>query len=73
MKVAKVFSNGRSRAVRIPSDWLRGAEEVELRRVGNSVVIEPVLPTLKELSERFRKGPVEVERLPQGKTEPKAL
>jgi len=38
---AKVFKNGRSRAVRIPADWDRFGDVVTLRSVGNTVVIEP--------------------------------
>lgn len=73
MKVVKVFANGRSRAVRIPKDWLGGADEVHLRREGSSVVIEPVRPTMLEIAERFRKDPVLVERRRQSKTPPKTL
>lgn len=73
MKTAKVFSNGRSRAVRIPRDWLGGSDEVELRREGNRVVIEPLRPTMGEIAAKFRKNPVLVERHLQTKTPPKTL
>lgn len=52
MKTAKVFSNGRSRAVRMPRDWLGGVDEVALRREGHTVIIEPVRPTMAEEAER---------------------
>lgn len=73
MKTAKVFANGRSRAVRIPSEWLKGADQVELRRVGDSVVIAPIRPTLGELVETYAKDPVFVERKKQTKTAPKRI
>ncbi|MFT5837221.1 MAG: virulence-associated protein VagC [Candidatus Azotimanducaceae bacterium] len=73
MKTAKVFANGRSRAVRIPRDWLGGADEVELRREGNAVVIEPLRPTMGEIAQKFAKSPVVIERRKQSKTPPKAL
>jgi len=73
MKTAKVFANGRSRAVRIPRDWLGGADEVELRREGNSVVIEPLRPTMGEIANKFRENPVTIERRKQTKTAPKTL
>ena len=73
MKTAKVFANGRSRAVRIPRDWLGGADEVELRREGNAVIIEPLRPTMAEIAEGFRKNPVHIERRKQSKTAPKSL
>lgn len=73
MKTAKVFANGRSRAVRIPRDWLGGADEVALRREGDSVVIEPLRPTMGEIAEKFRRSPVSIEQRKQTKTPPKAL
>jgi antitoxin VapB len=73
MKIAKIFANGRSRAVRIPRDWLGGADEVELRREGNSVVIEPLRPTMGEIAAKFRGHPVTIERRKQTKTPPKTL
>ncbi|MGB0257577.1 MAG: antitoxin [Coraliomargarita sp.] len=73
MKTAKIFQNGRSRAVRIPREWLKGAEEVELSREGDAVVLRPVRSTLGELARRFAQSPVEIERKPQAKTPPKAL
>lgn len=73
MKTAKVFANGRSRAVRIPRDWLGGADEVELRREGHAVVIEPLRPTMAEIAKSFRKNPVVLEARKQSKTPPKKL
>jgi virulence-associated protein VagC len=73
MKTAKVFANGRSRAVRIPRDWLGGADEVKLRREGQTVMIEPLRPTMAEVAKQFRENPVVIERRKQSKTPPKSL
>ena len=73
MKTAKVFSNGRSLAVRIPKDWLGGANEVEMERVGDSIQLRPCRCTLGEVAGRFRADPVEIKRLPQTETAPRPI
>lgn len=40
--VAKVFWNGRSQAVRLPQEYRFDSEQVEIRRCGNAVVLEPI-------------------------------
>ena len=47
---ARVFKNGRNRAIRIPVDLDFEADEVTLRKQGDTLIIEPVKkqPTLKE-------------------------
>lgn len=40
---AKLFLNGRSQAVRIPQDMRLPGDEVTLRRVGDGIMIEPVV------------------------------
>lgn len=39
---AKLFWNGRSQAVRLPKEFRFEGEEVEIRREGNAVILEPV-------------------------------
>ena len=39
---AKLFWNGRSQAVRLPKEFRFEGDEVEIRREGNAVVLEPV-------------------------------
>ena len=41
MATAKIFRNGRSQAVRLPKEFRFDAEEVNVRRQGNAVVLEP--------------------------------
>ncbi|MDO9335282.1 MAG: AbrB/MazE/SpoVT family DNA-binding domain-containing protein [Caulobacter sp.] len=47
---AKLFTNGRSQAVRIPRDMELPGDEVTLRKVGEAILIEPVVRkmTLRE-------------------------
>lgn len=39
---AKLFRNGRSQAVRLPKSFRFEGDEVEIRREGNAVILEPV-------------------------------
>lgn len=39
---AKLFWNGRSQAVRLPKEFRFEGDEVEIRREGNAVILEPV-------------------------------
>jgi antitoxin VapB len=40
---AKLFRSGRSQAVRLPKEFRFEGDEVRIRRVGESVVLEPVV------------------------------
>jgi|GEM_PF-1226843 len=73
MRTAKVFANGRSLAVRIPREWLGGADEVILEQVEGEVRIRPQLKTLGEFAAEFRDDPVVLERLPQTITTPRSF
>jgi antitoxin VapB len=42
MHVAKMFWSGRSQAVRLPKEFRLDADEVRIRRHGNSLILEPV-------------------------------
>ena len=42
MQTAKVFTSGRSQAVRIPKEFRFDAEEVFINRVGDAVILTPV-------------------------------
>lgn len=39
---AKLFWNGRSQAVRLPMEFRFEGDEVEIRREGNAVILEPI-------------------------------
>lgn len=42
MVTTKIFWSGRSQAVRIPKDFRLAGDEAVIRRVGTSLVIEPI-------------------------------
>lgn len=42
MARAKLFRNGRSQAVRLPKEFRFDGDEVEVRRQGSRVILEPV-------------------------------
>ncbi len=42
MDTAKLFWSGRSQAIRLPKQYRLDADEVRIRRHGNTLVLEPV-------------------------------
>jgi virulence-associated protein VagC len=44
MATAKLFSNGRSQAVRLPKEFRFAGREVSVRRDGDAVILEPLRP-----------------------------
>lgn len=42
MQTAKVFTSGRSQAVRIPKEYRFDSEEVFINRVGDAIILTPV-------------------------------
>jgi antitoxin VapB len=46
--VAKLFLNGRSQAVRLPKEFRFEGECVRIRRVGQGVLLEPIIQDPKE-------------------------
>jgi antitoxin VapB len=42
MDTAKIFWTGRSQAVRLPKEFRFNAEEVQIRRDGDAVILEPI-------------------------------
>ena len=63
IKTAKVFWSGNSQAVRIPKEFLIDADEVEIRKRGNSIVLRlkmrnwtPLIESLEKFSEDFMAG-----------------
>ena len=51
-KTAKIFTNGRSQAVRLPKEFRFNTSEVYIRKVGNEVVISEKKPTWKDFFQR---------------------
>ncbi len=47
-KTAKLFRNGRSQGVRLPREFRFEGDEVRIRRVGEGVLLEPVIPDVSK-------------------------
>ncbi len=45
---AKLFMHGRSQAVRLPKEFRMPGDRVRVRRVGNTVVLEPISSDVHE-------------------------
>jgi antitoxin VapB len=46
--IAKLFRNGRSQAVRLPREFRFEGDRVRIRRVGQGVLLEPIIQDTKE-------------------------
>lgn len=46
-KVAKLFRNGRSQAVRLPKEFRFEGDRVRVRRVKEGVLLEPMVPDVR--------------------------
>jgi antitoxin VapB len=51
--IAKLFQNGRSQAVRLPREFRFEGDRVRIRRVGQGVLLEPLIQDPKELFRRL--------------------
>lgn len=47
-KLAKIFANGRSQAVRLPQEFRFDGAQVRVSRHGHGVLLEPVAPSIDE-------------------------
>ena len=47
-KLAKIFTNGRSQAVRLPQEFRFSGPQVRVSRQGRGVLLEPLAPTVDE-------------------------
>lgn len=61
MTKAKLFSNGRSQAVRLPKAFRFEGEEVSIRREGEAVILEPVKPKTEDEWAWLDKMPGEID------------
>lgn len=68
-KKARVFWSGRSQAVRLPKDYRLAGDTVVVRRVGNTLVLEPADEWPEGYVESFSMASSDLERPPQGKLE----
>jgi antitoxin VapB len=56
---AKLFKHGRSQAVRLPKEFRLPGTEVRVRRIGRSVLLEPMERSVKDIRAIF----AEIDRL----------
>jgi antitoxin VapB len=70
-QTASLFQNGRSQAVRLPKEFRFSGDRVRIRRVGNGVLLEPVISDLHEWFaqlDQYRDEPF----MPEGREQPPA-
>ena len=70
-KIAKLFRNGRSQAVRLPKEFRFEGDSVRIRKVEGGVLIEPVISDVRKWFaelDRLNTEPL----LPGGRNQPKA-
>ena len=74
-KLAKLFRNGRSQAVRLPREFRFEGDEVRIRKVAGGVLLEPLIPDpgrwFSEL-DRLNSEPFMNERMKEGRKQPRS-
>ncbi len=68
MKTARLFTTGRSKAVRIPKAWVEGVHEMEMEHKGGKIVLSPKKVDLWDVAEACREKKATIKRLPQTRT-----
>ena len=58
-KKAKLFQNGGSQAVRLPAEYRIEGDEVQIEKVGNTLVLRPVLHSWGEFFSNPSKAPAD--------------
>jgi antitoxin VapB len=70
-RVAKLFRNGRSQAVRLPQEFRFEGDRVRIRRIDQGVLLEPLIPnaaTWFDELDRFNAVPFMTKRCHQPTT-----
>ena len=65
-KTAKLFTHGRSQAVRLPKEFRLPGKEVRVSRVGHRVILEPIARSPADIAAVFAK----IDRLLAGEAFP---
>jgi antitoxin VapB len=71
-KMAKLFRNGNSQAVRLPQEMRFKGDRVRVRKVGETVVLEPVITNVKEWLADLRRHPLSEDFMVEGREQPPA-
>ena len=66
--IAKLFLNGRSQAVRLPREFRFKGDRVRIRRLGNGVMLEPIMSVKEWFAELDKFGPEPF--MPEGRNQP---
>jgi antitoxin VapB len=53
MNVAKIFKSGHSQAIRLPKKFNIDAEEVSIRKLGKSLIIQPLPKRWKDVFDKI--------------------
>lgn len=67
-KLAKIFANGRSQAVRLPHEFRFAGTQVRVSRHGRGVLLEPIAPTTDEWFAELDRFPDAF--MPEGRCQP---
>ncbi|HYX53801.1 MAG TPA: type II toxin-antitoxin system VapB family antitoxin [Candidatus Limnocylindrales bacterium] len=66
-RFAKLFQNGSSQAVRLPREFRFKGEKVRIRRVGRTVVLEPLEEDVEAWLAELKKVPADPEFMKERK------
>jgi antitoxin VapB len=69
--IARIFSNGRSQAVRLPAEFRFAGDRVRVTRHGRGVLLEPIIADVKawfDALDSFNDDPF----MPEGRQQPPA-
>jgi len=69
-KIAKLFRNGNSQAVRLPREFRFPGDQVRIRRDGDAVILEPIITNVKEWLADIRRHPLSKDFLASGRNQP---
>lgn len=70
MKIAKLFKNGNSQAVRLPQEFRFEGDRVKIRKEGNLVILEPLVFDVKVWLAELRRHPLSDDFMADGRNQP---
>jgi antitoxin VapB len=68
--IGKIFMNGRSQAVRLPRQFRLPGTQVRIRRVGNGILLEPIITDVDEWFKAMDACRGDVPFMPEGREQP---
>jgi len=72
-RVAKLFLNGRSQAVRLPKEFRFPGDRVRIRKTRNGVLLQPINFDIKAWFEKLDRFNREEPFMPEGREQPAAV